>query len=257
MWTRHDPNLRQGGQAARTSNLADLRKRTLSDEDKTFVWVKRQVDESVAKEVDAASVMKGIYLRKDYKRQYPEGEAAAHIVGFHQRRRHVGQEGVELTFNKKLVGHARFTSRHQGPPGARHRRRARCHPACKMGLTCNLSIDSKIQFFAHQKLREAVEFHKAKAGSVVVIDVQTGEVLALANYPTYNPNKRENLSGEQLRNRALDRHVRARLDHEAHHRGHGTRCRAHHTADGHRHRFRQVFTMGGFTISDTHATMVR
>jgi cell division protein FtsI (penicillin-binding protein 3) len=71
------------------------------------------------------------------------------------------------------------------------------------GPDLQLSIDSKVQFFAYQKLRDAVKEHKAKAGSVVVLDAQTGEVLALANYPSYNPNKRVNLSGEQLRNRVL------------------------------------------------------
>ena len=71
------------------------------------------------------------------------------------------------------------------------------------GRDLQLSIDSKVQFFAHQKLREAVLEHKAKAGSVVVLDVATGEVLALANYPSYTPAKRQNLSGAQLRNRAL------------------------------------------------------
>ena len=71
------------------------------------------------------------------------------------------------------------------------------------GQDLQLSIDSKVQFFAYQKLRDAVLAHKAKAGSVVVLDAVTGEVLALANYPSYSPDKRQNLSGEQLRNRAL------------------------------------------------------
>jgi cell division protein FtsI (penicillin-binding protein 3) len=179
--------------------LADLKKR-LSDEDKTFVWVKRQVDESVAKEVDALGI-KGIYLRKDYKRQYPEGEAAAHVVGF-TNVEDVGQEGVELAFNRQL----------SGTPGSRRVIKDRLGRVIEDvrdaippqdGPDLQLSIDSKVQFFAHQKLTEAVRAHKAKAGSVVVMDVVSGEVLALANYPSYNPNRREHLSGEQLRNRAL------------------------------------------------------
>lgn len=179
--------------------LADLKKR-LSDEDKTFVWVKRQVDEPVAKEVEALGI-KGIYLRKDYKRQYPEGEAAAHVVGF-TNVEDVGQEGVELAFNKQL----------SGTPGSRRVIKDRLGRVIEDvrdaippqdGPDLQLSIDSKVQFFAHQKLTEAVRAHKAKAGSVVVMDVVSGEVLALANYPSYNPNRREHLSGEQLRNRAL------------------------------------------------------
>ena len=179
--------------------LTDLRKR-LSDEDRTFVWVKRQVDEPVAREVAALGI-KGIYLRKDYKRQYPEGEAAAHVVGF-TNVEDLGQEGVELAFNEALAG----------TPGSRRVIKDRLGRVIEDvrdiiapvdGPDLQLSIDSKVQYFAHQKLSEAVRQHKAKAGSVVVMDVRTGEVLALANYPTYNPNRRANLSGEQLRNRAL------------------------------------------------------
>lgn len=180
-------------------NLADTKKR-LSDESKTFVWVKRQVDEAVAKQVDALKI-KGIYLRKDYRREYPEGEAAAHVVGF-TNVEDLGQEGVELAFNQQL----------SGTPGSRRVIKDRFGRVVEDvrdaippqdGLDLNLSIDSKIQFFAYQRLTEAVRLHKAKAGSVVVMDVQTGEVLALSNYPSYDPNHRQKLSGEQLRNRAL------------------------------------------------------
>ncbi len=180
-------------------SVADLAKK-FEDEDKTFVWVKRQVDESVAKQISALNI-KGIYQRKEYKRQYPEGESAVHVVGF-TNVEDKGQEGVELTFNQDLAG--RNGSRrvikdrlgrviedvgNQIPPVD--------------GKDLQLSIDSKVQFFAYQKLREAVLEHKAKAGSVVVLDTTTGEVLALANYPSYSPDKRRNLTGEQLRNRAL------------------------------------------------------
>ena len=71
------------------------------------------------------------------------------------------------------------------------------------GKDIQLSIDSKVQFFAYQTLRDAIATHKAKAGSVVVLDAHSGELLALANYPSYDPNNRQNLTGEQLRNRAL------------------------------------------------------
>jgi cell division protein FtsI (penicillin-binding protein 3) len=172
----------------------------LEDEDKTFVWLKRQVDESVGKEIEALEI-KGIYQRKEYKRQYPEGEAAAHVVGF-TNVEDKGQEGIELAFNKDLGGRA----------GSRRVIKDRMGRVVEDvgeqiapvdGRDLQLSIDSKVQFFAYQKLKDAVLAHKAKAGSVVVLDVQTGEVLALANYPSYVPDKRQNLSGEQLRNRAL------------------------------------------------------
>ena len=179
--------------------VAELGKR-LENEDKTFVWLKRQVDESVAQQIMALQ-LKGVYQRKEYKRQYPEGEAAAHVVGF-TNVEDIGQEGVELAFNKELSGRN----------GSRRVIKDRLGRVVEDvgeqiapvdGPDLQLSVDSKVQFFAYQKLRDAVLLNKARAGSVVVLDVITGEVLALANYPSYVPGKRQNLSGEQLRNRAL------------------------------------------------------
>ncbi len=179
--------------------MAELERR-LADEEKTFVWLRRTLDEPVAREIMALGI-KGIYQRVEYKRQYPEGEAAAHVVGF-TNVENQGQEGMELAFDKELAGRAGSRRvikdrlgriiedvREQVPPVD--------------GRDLRLSIDSKVQFFAYQRLRDAVVEHKAKGGSVVVLDVQTGEVLALANYPTYSPARRVNLTGEQLRNRAL------------------------------------------------------
>jgi len=178
---------------------AELMKK-LADEDKTFVWVKRQLDWDVGQQIAKLDI-KGIYQRKEYKRQYPEGEAAAHVVGFTNVEDH-GQEGMELAFNKDLAG----------KPGSRRVIKDRLGRVVEGvgetvppvdGKDMQLSIDSKVQFFAYQKLRDQVTAHKAKAGSVVVLDAHTGEVLALANYPSYVPDKRQNLTGEQLRNRAL------------------------------------------------------
>ena len=177
---------------------ADLAKKL--DEDKTFVWIKRQVNADTAKEIAALGI-KGIYQRKEYKRQYPEGEAAAHVVGFTNVEDN-GQEGVELLYNKRLLG----------KPGLRHVIKDRLGRAVEDvgeivppvdGQDIQLSIDSKVQFFAYQKLKEAVLTQRAQAGSVVVLDAVSGEVLALANYPSYTPDKRQNLTGAQLRNRAL------------------------------------------------------
>ena len=179
--------------------LAEL-KRRLEDEDKTFVWLKRQVDDSVAQQIAALGI-KGVYQRKEYKRQYPEGEAAAHVVGF-TNVEDSGQEGIELAFNKELGGR-------NGSRRVIKDRLGRVVEAIGEqiapldGRDIQLSIDSKVQFFAYQQLRDAVLENKAKAGSVVVLDVVSGEVLALANYPSYAPARRQNLSGAQLRNRAL------------------------------------------------------
>jgi cell division protein FtsI (penicillin-binding protein 3) len=172
----------------------------LADDDKTFVWLQRQLEWDVGQKI-AALKIKGIYQRKEYKREYPEGEAAAHVVGF-TNVEDKGQEGMELAFNDLLAGKS----------GSRRVIKDRMGRVVEGvgedllpvdGRDMELSIDSKVQFFAYQKLRDQVIAQKAKAGSVVVLDAITGEVLALANYPSYVPDKRRNLSGEQLRNRAL------------------------------------------------------
>ena len=179
--------------------LVELNKK-LADEDKNFVWLKRQVDDVVAQKIEAMK-LKGIYQRKEYKRQYPEGETTAHVVGFTNVEDH-GQEGMELAFDKDLAGH----------PGSRRVIKDRLGRVVEGvgevippvdGKDLQLSLDSKMQFVAYQKLRDAVIANKAHAGSVVMIDAVTGEVLAMTNYPSYVPDKRQNMSGAQLRNRAL------------------------------------------------------
>jgi len=179
--------------------LAELNKK-LADEDKSFVWLKRHVEPEKAKQIAEAG-FKGISQRTEFKRQYPEGEAAAHVVGFTNVEDN-GQEGIELLYNSTLLGR----------PGSRHVIKDRLGQAVEQvgesvppvaGKDVQLSIDTKVQFFAYQKLRDAVVNNRAQAGSVVVLDANTGEVLALVNYPSYNPEKRLNLSGAQLRNRAL------------------------------------------------------
>jgi cell division protein FtsI (penicillin-binding protein 3) len=179
--------------------LAELNKK-LADEDKSFVWLKRHVEPEKAKQI-AEVGFKGIYQRTEFKRQYPEGEAAAHVVGFTNVEDN-GQEGIELLYNSTLLGRA----------GSRHVIKDRLGQSVEQvgesvppvaGKDVQLSIDTKVQFFAYQKLRDAVVNNRAQAGSIVVLDANTGEVLALANYPSYNPEKRLNLNGSQLRNRAL------------------------------------------------------
>ncbi len=180
-------------------NPVDLDKK-LQDEDKTFVWLKRQVDESVAKDI-AALKIKGVYDRKEYKRIYPEGESVAHVVGF-TNVENLGQEGVELTFNKALGGKAGSRRVIKDRLGRVVEDIGEMVPPLD-GEDLQLSIDSKVQYFAYEKIKESVVTNKAVAGSVVVLDIKTGEVLALVNYPSYSPGKRGSLSGAQLRNRAL------------------------------------------------------
>ncbi len=227
--------------------LAELNKK-LANEDKNFVWIKRQVDDLVAQKISALGI-KGLYQRKEYKRQYPEGETAAHVVGFTNIEDR-GQEGIELTFNKELSGHAGSRRVIKDRLGRVVEDIGELVPPLD-GKDIQLSVDSKVQFVAYQKLRDAVTKHKAKAGSVVVLDTITGEVLALANYPSYEPNKRQNLTGEQLRNRALTdtfepgstmKPITVGMALEA---GRVTPHTTIETSPGR-------FNIGGFTISDTH-----
>jgi cell division protein FtsI (penicillin-binding protein 3) len=172
----------------------------LADEDKTFVWVKRQLDWDVGQQIAALDI-KGIYQRKEYKRQYPEGEAAAHVVGF-TNVEDKGQEGHGAGLQQRAGRARRLAPRDQGPPGPRGRRRGRDHAAGGWARHAAVHRQQGAVLCLPKAARPGAA-HKAKAGSVVVLDAHTGEVLALANYPSYVPDKRQNLTGEQLRNRAL------------------------------------------------------
>ena len=193
-----DPRL---AQAAKLLQLSpDELRRRISKGGKNFAWIKRQVDEPIALEVKKLGI-KGIHLREEYKRQYPEGEAAAHVVGF-TNVEDVGQEGVELTFNQQLSGKSGSRRVIKDRFGRVVEDTREAIPPVD-GQDLQLSIDRQIQYHAYQYLSEAVHQHSAAGGSVVVLDARNGEVLALANYPSYNPNQRAVLTGEQLRNRAL------------------------------------------------------
>jgi cell division protein FtsI (penicillin-binding protein 3) len=176
----------------------DLRKKL--DSDANFVYLKRQVEQDVVDKILKLNIG-GIETRKEYKRYYPEGEVMAHIVGF-TNVEDSGQEGMELAFQKDLAG----------VTGSRRVIKDRLGHIVEDigairephdGKNLTLSIDRKIQYIAFSALKEAVEKHKAKAAGIVVLDAKSGEVLALANFPTYNPNERTHLTGAQLRNRVL------------------------------------------------------
>ncbi len=180
--------------------MAELRDKLDGTGPNGAVVLRRLVEEPVWQQVKALG-LKGVQEVREYKRRYPEGESAAHVVGF-TNIDDKGQEGIELGFQSQLVGQA----------GQRTVVRDRLGRVVEdvgeqaspvNGRDVTLSVDSKVQFFAYQRVRDAVKEHKAKAGSVVVLDVQTGEVLALANYPSFDPADRSRLTGAQLRNRAL------------------------------------------------------
>lgn len=176
----------------------DLRRKL--DSDRNFVYLKRQVELDTVDKILKLRIA-GIETRKEYKRYYPEGEVMSHIVGF-TNVEDKGQEGMELAYQKTLAG----------VTGSRRVIKDRLGRIVEDiesirephdGKDLALSIDSKIQYIAFSQLKEAVEMNKAKAGGIVVADAKTGEVLALANIPSYNPNNRATLTGAQLRNRVI------------------------------------------------------
>jgi len=176
----------------------DIKKKLESG--RNFVYLKRQVDEKVAEQIVALDIP-GIQTRNEYKRFYPVGHVAAHVLGF-TNVEDKGQEGIERAEQKSLGG----------VTGSRRVIKDRLGRIVedvgyirepKDGRDLTLSIDGKIQYIAFTELQKAVEQNHAKAGGIVVLDVKTGEVLAMANMPTYNPNVRQGLTGAQLRNRAM------------------------------------------------------
>ena len=176
----------------------DVRKK-LKDE-RNQVFLKRQVDPAIAQQIRKLEIP-GIGLNNEFRRFYPEGEAMAHVVGFTNVEDH-GQEGMELSRENDLAastGKRRVVVDRLG----RIVEDMGVLQLPQNGKDLKLSVDSKIQYIAYNALKDAVEKHRAKAAGAVVINVQTGEILALANWPSYNPNDRKILSGEQLRNRVM------------------------------------------------------
>lgn len=179
-------------------DVNELNARLAANRDVTFL--KRQVPPEVAQQV-ADLRLPGIHQQQEYRRYYPGGEMMAHIIGFTDVE-DKGQEGIELAFEKRLAGRA-------GGRRVIKDRRGRIIEDVEAirpprdGEDVALSIDGKIQYLAWSALRDAMQEHKAKAAAVVVLDARSGEVLALANAPTFNPNNRSDLSGAQLRNRVF------------------------------------------------------
>jgi cell division protein FtsI (penicillin-binding protein 3) len=180
------------------TNLKELDGKLGSD--KTFTFLKRQVAPETADQI-AALKLPGVHQEKEYRRFYPTGDMTAHIVGF-TGVDDKGLEGVELAFQGSLIGRSGARSVIKDRRGQIVEDVGALKPP-QDGKDVRLALDSKIQYLAYSHLKAAIAENRAKAGGVVVVDVKTGEILALANWPTYNPNNREGLSGAQLRNRAV------------------------------------------------------
>ncbi len=165
-----------------------------------FVYLKRQVNPMVAQQIDDLN-LPGIYLEKEYKRYYPDGEVTAHVIGYTNIDEE-GQEGIELKYNNWLVGHSEKSVLDKDLKGNLIKT-VDSQTTPSNGHDLALSIDRRIQYIAYKALRDSVKENVAASGSVIVLDAETGEILAMVNQPSYNPNNMKNSLPETRRNRAV------------------------------------------------------
>jgi cell division protein FtsI (penicillin-binding protein 3) len=180
-----------------SQSLKDLLKSRLHRE---FVYLKRQTQPQLAREIEELN-LPGVYMQREYKRFYPSGEITSHLLGF-TNVDDKGQEGLELAFNDWLRGSAgskRVLKDLLGRVVADVESIDQVSP----GKSLSLSIDRRIQYLAYRELKAAVTLHSARAGMLVMLDVESGEVMAMVNQPSYNPNNRRGLTSNRFRNRAI------------------------------------------------------
>lgn len=181
-------------------NAADLRARLKKNQQREFLYIKRHLAPEAAALV-LAQEFPGLYGMTEYRRFYPEGEVTSHILGF-TNLDDQGQEGLELELNEKLRGVPGAKRVLRDLKGAKVKDVALVR-AARPGQDVYLSFDSRTQYLAYRELAQAVEQHGARAGTAVALDVETGEVLAMVNQPSFNPNNRTRLKLDELRNRAV------------------------------------------------------
>ena len=181
-------------------NRSSISKKIRANKAREFVYLKRRIAPELAQKVKRLKI-KGLGLQREYKRYYPASEVTSHLVGFNNIDDH-GQEGLELTYDSAL----------KGVPGLKRMvRDSRGNyvgggeqiKASKSGQNVSLSIDLRLQYLAYQSLKSTVDKYHARSGTAVVLDVQTGEVLAMVNQPSFNPNNRRHLKLSHLRNSAV------------------------------------------------------
>jgi len=176
-----------------------LARRVTSNLDREFLYLVRHMPPEQAARIKALGIP-GVYLLREYRRYYPAGEVAAHVVGF-TTIDDKGQEGLELGYDQLLNGEDGAKRVIQDMYG-RYVENVESIRAPRPGRDLVTSIDLRIQYLAYRELKAAMQEYQAHAGSIVVIDVDTGEVLAMVNQPSYNPNDRDQLKPELYRNRA-------------------------------------------------------
>ena len=186
------------------AKLLDMSKteidKRLANSSKEFAYLKRGLPPEQAAKVMALGIP-GVFLQRGYRRYYPAGDVTAHILGFTGIDDN-GLEGLELTYQKWLAGQVGSRRVIKDRPG-HIIEDVESIKTPQEGRNLALSIDRKIQYLAFRELKAAVDQHKAKAGAIVVLDAKTGEILALANLPSYNPNNRVKLNRNSTRNRSI------------------------------------------------------
>jgi cell division protein FtsI (penicillin-binding protein 3) len=178
----------------------ELARRLTSNLDREFLYLARHMQPSEALKIRQLGIP-GVYLMREYRRYYPAGEVAGHVLGFTSVDDE-GQEGLELAFDHWLAGEDgakrviqdRYGNIVQDVEEIR---------AMRPGRNLVLSLDLRIQYLAYRELKAAIRDQRAKSGSCIVLDVTTGEVLAMVNQPTYNPNDRDQIQAKAYRNRAV------------------------------------------------------
>lgn len=177
-----------------------LMRRVTRSMDKEFLYLKRHLSPEKADEVLALK-LPGVNVQREYRRYYPAGEVTGHLVGF-TNIDDLGQEGLELAFNHWLAGESGSKRVLKDRLGRSVENVESIRPP-HHGKDLHTSIDLRLQYLAYRTLKSAIKSHNAESGSIVVLDIQTGEVLAIVNQPTYNPNDRAQYSAERYRNRAI------------------------------------------------------
>jgi len=177
-----------------------LMRRITRSMDKEFLYLKRHLSPERAQQVLALK-LPGINIQREYRRYYPASEVTGHLVGF-TNIDDEGQEGLELAYNYWLAGESGAKRVLKDRLGRSIENVESIRPP-RHGKDLRASIDLRLQYLAYRTLKAAIKMHNARSGSIVVLDVRTGEVLAIVNQPTYNPNDRSQLSAERYRNRAI------------------------------------------------------
>jgi cell division protein FtsI (penicillin-binding protein 3) len=202
-----DPQVVAGVEPQKLAQLAKVLElpnvtltKLLSNKNREFIYLKRQLTPVQSDQVKALNIP-GVFLKREYRRYYPEGEVTAHVVGLTNVDDR-GQEGLELAYNKQL----------EGIPGLKRVIKDRDGHIVselnelrepKAGQNVTLSIDRRVQYIAYRELKEGVAKYKAASGSAVVLDIHTGEVLAMVSQPSFNPNDRPSVHDGRFRNTAV------------------------------------------------------